>query len=102
MIIEKTSTDAKKLAQGVLLSPWGLQEQHLERALSEIHRHRVDYADLYFQYTRSESWSLEEGIVKTGHFSLSQGVGVRALSGEKRSEERRVGKECRERWAEST
>src|SRR5690625_417306 len=83
MIIEKTSTDAKKLAQGVLLSPWGLQEQHLERALSEIHRHRVDYADLYFQYTRSESWSLEEGIVKTGHFSLSQGVGVRALSGDK-------------------
>jgi TldD protein len=38
---------------------------------------------LYFQYTRSEGWSLEEGIVKTGSFSIDQGVGVRAVSGEK-------------------
>ena len=45
--------------------------------------HRVDDADLYFQYTRSEGWSLEEGIVKTGSFSIDQGVGVRAVSGEK-------------------
>ena len=44
---------------------------------------RVDEADLYFQYTRSEGWSLEEGIVKTGSFSIDQGVGVRAVSGEK-------------------
>jgi TldD protein len=43
----------------------------------------VDYADLYFQYTRSEGWSLEEGIVKSGSFSIDQGVGVRAVSGEK-------------------
>ena len=45
--------------------------------------HRVDYADLYFQYTRSEGWSLEEGIVKSGSFSIDQGVGVRAVAGEK-------------------
>jgi predicted Zn-dependent protease len=43
----------------------------------------IDDADLYFQYTRSEGWSLEEGIVKTGSFSIDQGVGVRAVSGEK-------------------
>ena len=43
----------------------------------------MDEADLYFQYTRSEGWSLEEGIVKTGSFSIDQGVGVRAVSGEK-------------------
>jgi TldD protein len=43
----------------------------------------VDDADLYFQYTRAEGWSLEEGIVKTGSFSIDQGVGVRAVSGEK-------------------
>ncbi|MES2050497.1 MAG: metalloprotease TldD, partial [Pseudomonadota bacterium] len=43
----------------------------------------ADDADLYFQYTRSEGWSLEEGIVKTGSFSIDQGVGVRAVSGEK-------------------
>jgi TldD protein len=51
--------------------------------LSAIRAHRIDDADLYFQYTRSEGWSLEEGIVKTGSFSIDQGVGVRAVSGEK-------------------
>ncbi|MER1968398.1 metalloprotease TldD [Castellaniella sp. GW247-6E4] len=70
-------------ARSLLLEPWGLDESHLARALSEIHAHRVDYADLYFQYSCSEGWSLEEGIVKTGSFSIDQGVGVRAVSGEK-------------------
>ncbi len=46
-------------------------------------KHRLDYADLYFQYQRSEAWSLEEGIVKSGSFDIEQGVGVRAISGEK-------------------
>ena len=46
-------------------------------------QHQVDYADLYFQYSRSESWSLEEGIVKSGSFNIDQGLGVRAVSGEK-------------------
>lgn len=55
----------------------------MNRALAEIRAHRIDQADLYFQYTRSESWSLEEGIVKTGSFSIDQGVGVRAVSGDK-------------------
>jgi TldD protein len=55
----------------------------LSKALSAIKAHKVDDADLYFQYTRSEGWSLEEGIVKTGSFSIDQGVGVRAVAGEK-------------------
>ena len=46
-------------------------------------RTSVDYADLYFQYSRAEGWSLEEGIVKSGSFNIDQGVGVRAVSGEK-------------------
>ena len=71
------------IAKSLLLDPWGLDEADLSRALGEIFAHKVDYADLYFQYTRSEGWSLEEGIVKTGSFSIEQGVGVRALSGEK-------------------
>jgi TldD protein len=66
-----------------LLTPFGLDESHLIRALAEIKAHKVDEADLYFQYTRHEGWSLEEGIVKTGSFSIDQGVGVRAVSGEK-------------------
>jgi TldD protein len=55
----------------------------LLEAISEIHAHRVDYSDLYFQYTRAEAWSLDEGIVKSGSFSIDQGVGVRAIAGEK-------------------
>ena len=71
------------IAQQLLLTPYDLDESHLSKALAAIRAHRVDDADLYFQYTRSEGWSLEEGIVKTGSFSIDQGVGVRAVSGEK-------------------
>ena len=71
------------IAQKLLLAPFGLTQAHLSRALGEIMSRGVDDADLYFQYTRSEGWSLEEGIVKTGSFSIDQGVGVRAVSGEK-------------------
>jgi TldD protein len=71
------------IADKLLLAPFGLSEAHLRRALGEISAYGVDDADLYFQYTRSEGWSLEEGIVKTGSFSIDQGVGVRAVSGEK-------------------
>lgn len=81
--IAPDATDALATARSVLLEPWGLTESDLSSALGEILTHRVDYADLYFQYTRSEGWSLEEGIVKTGSFSIEQGVGVRAISGEK-------------------
>ena len=70
-------------AKSLLLDPWGLDESDMARAIGEIFHHKVDYADLYFQYTRSEGWNLEEGIVKTGSFSITQGVGVRAVSGEK-------------------
>jgi TldD protein len=75
--------DSLNTAKSLLLDPWGLTESDLARSLGEIFTHKVDYADLYFQYTRSEGWSLEEGIVKTGSFSISQGVGVRAVAGEK-------------------
>lgn len=83
MKIVEPGIDALATAKSVLLDPWGLDESHMARALSEIFTHKVDYADLYFQYTCSEGWSLEEGIVKTGSFSIDQGVGVRAITGDK-------------------
>src|SRR6476659_11151560 len=70
-------------AKDVLLTPYGLDEGLITRTLAEIFTHRVDYADLYFQFTKSEGWSLEEGIVKSGSFSIDQGVGVRAVSGDR-------------------
>ncbi len=83
MISREPTLERLAVARELLLTPFGLDESHLLRALSEIRAHKVDDADLYFQYTRSEGWSLEEGIVKTGSFSIDQGVGVRAVSGEK-------------------
>jgi TldD protein len=83
MISREPTIERLATARRLLLEPYGLDESHLSRALAEIRAHRVDDADLYFQYTRSEGWSLEEGIVKTGSFSIDQGVGVRAVSGEK-------------------
>jgi TldD protein len=70
-------------ARSQLLEPYGLDEATLGRALRLITEHRIDDADLYFQTTRAEGWSLEEGIVKSGSFSIDQGVGVRAVAGEK-------------------
>ena len=70
-------------AHDLLLKPTGLDASALQSVLGNIMSHQVDYADLYFQYCRSESWGLEEGQVKSGNFSIDQGVGVRAVSGEK-------------------
>jgi len=70
-------------ASDTLLVPNGLDSAQLSRVFGQIMTHDVDYADLYFQYSRSEGWSLEEGIVKSGSFNIDQGVGIRAVSGEK-------------------
>ncbi len=83
MISREPTLERLATARALLLQPFGLDESHLRQALAAIRAHQVDDADLYFQYTRSEGWSLEEGIVKTGSFSIDQGVGVRAVSGEK-------------------
>ncbi len=70
-------------AQASLLAPYDLDLAKLGPVFGTLAEHRIDYADLYFQYTRSEGWSLEEGIVKSGSFNIEQGVGVRAIAGEK-------------------
>ncbi|MBV2234529.1 MAG: metalloprotease TldD [Sterolibacterium sp.] len=71
------------LAEKCLLTPYNLTPMRLDGVFAQMLAHRVDHADLYFQYARSEGWSLEEGIVKSGSFNIEQGVGVRAVSGEK-------------------
>ncbi|MGB4065790.1 MAG: metalloprotease TldD [Azonexus sp.] len=78
-----TQNSALAQAESLLLAPFSLSEGDLSRTFGQILTHQVDYADLYFQYSRSEAWSLDEGIVKSGSFNIDQGVGVRAISGEK-------------------
>ncbi len=67
----------------LLLSPSGLDENDLQSVLDQLMGHAVDSADLYFQLSRHEAWVLEDGIVKEGSHNIEQGVGVRAISGEK-------------------
>ena len=81
---QTASSDALfSTAQRILLAPFSIETRQIEQVFNSMLAHRLDYADLYFQYSRAESWSLEEGIVKSGNFSIDQGVGVRAVSGEK-------------------
>ena len=76
-------TDLFVTADHCLLAPYELDTAGLQHVLGQILSHRVEYADIYFQYTRAEGWALEEGIVKSGSFNIDQGVGVRAVSGDK-------------------
>jgi TldD protein len=71
------------IARKVLLGPAQLDEDTLEKVMHSMLGHAIDYADLYFQTSKHESWVLEDGIVKEGQHNIEQGVGVRAISGEK-------------------
>jgi TldD protein len=75
--------DALAVARQAILQPSGLDEDRVAKVLGNVMGYSVDYADLYFALTREESWALEDGIVKEGAHSIEQGVGVRALAGEK-------------------
>lgn len=76
-------TDSFAIADQYLLAPYELSTTKLQNVFGQILTRQVDYADIYFQYSRSEGWVLEEGIVKSGSFKIDQGVGIRAISGEK-------------------
>ena len=76
-------SSALDIATADLLEPGGLGETELQATLGQLMGRRLDLADMYFQATRFESWALEDGIVKEGSFNIDQGVGVRAVSGEK-------------------
>ena len=75
--------EAMQLAQANLLEPAGLDAGRLGQALDLVLGAKVDAADLYFQLSQEESWTLEDGIVKDGSASIEQGVGVRAMAGER-------------------
>ena len=71
------------IAESRLLAPTGLDLDGLQRAFGTLLGPGIDFGDLYFQHARRENWSMEDGIVKDGAHSIEQGVGVRAISGEK-------------------
>lgn len=77
------SNNQLDIARQVLLEPAGMDEHEIQSILDQLMDHAVDEADIYFQATRHEAWILEDGIVKEGSHNIDQGVGVRAVSGEK-------------------
>ncbi|MFZ1851518.1 MAG: metalloprotease TldD [Nitrosomonas sp.] len=81
--VNQDNQNLLNIADRCLLTPYDIDAPALQRVFDHIMTYQVDYADLYFQYSRSEGWVLEEGIVKSGSFNIDQGVGVRALSGDK-------------------
>ena len=81
--LDTLTPDPLAIVERQLLEPAGLDLAVLDRAIGELMSRQLDYGDLYFQSTRYESWSVEDGTVKEGVFSVDQGVGVRAVAGEK-------------------
>ena len=79
----ETMSQSLQTARNTLLEPAGIGEAEIDRVLGGLMAPRIDYADLYFQYSRHESWALEEGMVKSGSYGIEQGAGVRAVSGDK-------------------
>ncbi|SIP98380.1 metalloprotease TldD [Solilutibacter tolerans] len=76
-------SQALAIAQTRLLTPTGLSTSDIDHTFSTLLASGADYGDLYFQHSRRESWSMEDGIVKDGAHAIEQGVGVRAINGEK-------------------
>ncbi|MEN8719027.1 MAG: metalloprotease TldD [Oceanococcaceae bacterium] len=74
--------NALDLARQTLLEPGGLTDNDLQRGLDMLLAPGLDAADLYFQSRRNQGWSLEDGLIKNGSFSIEQGVGLRGLRGE--------------------
>ncbi len=72
-----------EVARQTMLEPAGFGDRELSLLLGKMAGKSIDHADVYFQYSRRESWSLEEGIVKSGSYLIDKGVGLRAVSGEK-------------------
>ncbi len=76
-------TNALDTAENTLLTQRGLELNDIQKTLDQLILPSIDQADLYFQSSHSESWVLEDGIVREGSYNIDQGVGVRAISGEK-------------------
>lgn len=76
-------TDHLTIARNQILAPAGLGDADLNRTLDCLMGRSIETGDLYFQLSRHEAWSLEDGSVKNARHSIDQGVGVRAVSGDK-------------------
>lgn len=70
-------------AKHLLLDPTGINENTLGALLGNLLSPQITQADIYFQASSQESWSIEDGLVKDASYSYDKGVGIRAVCGEK-------------------
>ena len=76
-------SDALTTARRQLLEPGGIGDSDLARVLTHLMGASIDAGDLYFQHSSREAWALEDGRVRNATHSVEQGVGIRAISGER-------------------
>jgi len=76
-------TELLDVARERILLPAGMVDEDLNKILDNTLGSSIESADIYFQVQRHESWVMEDGIIKEGSYNIDQGVGVRAISGEK-------------------
>ena len=65
------------------LDRFALNDRTLEDTIGSAIARKADFADLYLEFRSSESFSLEEGIVKKANKNISQGAGIRVVAGDK-------------------
>ncbi len=75
--------DTLEKARDSILVPSGIDDTHLTQAFSTLLDTSADSGDIYFQVRKHEAWSLEDGIVKDASYNINQGVGIRAVKGDK-------------------
>jgi TldD protein len=83
LLLQALMSESIAAAQSQLLEPAGIHHGHIDTLIGTLKSRQIDYGDLYFQYTSHEGWSLEDGRIKSGSRNIDQGVGIRAISGER-------------------
>ena len=67
----------------IIFEPHDLTDNKIEKALSIACSNKIDFADIYFEYTKTEGWVLDDGIIKSGNSNIDSGFGIRSVSEDK-------------------
>jgi TldD protein len=76
-------SDILNTVDQVVLQPAELSLDQINQTLDKLNQNQIDAGDLYFQVSQQESWVMDDGIIREGSFNIENGVGIRAISGEK-------------------
>ncbi len=80
--VQGAAVVAAAAPQNPFMDWFGVDQGTVGRVMSELTARGADTADLYFQHSRSNSLTLEDGIVSAAHSGIEQGVGLRVVIGD--------------------